>query len=272
MSTDVFARWRADPASFIGQLINPDTGEAFELLPAERAFLAQMFQFDANGRLLYSDLIYAAIKKSGKTTWGAILILVTVLLFGGRNAEAYCVANDLEQAQGRVFEMVRRIVEATPFLKAEAKITSDKIVFVATNSVVTAISHDYASAAGSHSTIVVFDEIWAFTSERGRRLWDELVPVPTRKVSCRLVVTYAGFEGESTLLYDLWKRAQTQPEVGPDLRAGDGLLCFWAHEPIAPWQRLVGTDAAISPPGSVYAHDPKFMDRVGVHVHQYGSL
>jgi len=26
-----------------------------------------------------------------------------VLLFGGKYAEGYCVANDLEQAQGRVF-------------------------------------------------------------------------------------------------------------------------------------------------------------------------
>jgi hypothetical protein len=27
-----------------------------------------------------------------------------------------------------------------------------------------------------------------------------------------------------------------QPEVGKDLRAGDGLLMFWSHTPIAPWQ------------------------------------
>jgi len=49
-------------------------------------------------------------------------------------------------------------------------------------------------------TCVVFDELWAFTSERSRRLWDELVPVPTRAVSVRVTVTYAGFEGESALL------------------------------------------------------------------------
>ena len=27
-----------------------------------------------------------------------------------------------------------------------------------------------------------------------------------------------------------------QPEIGPDLRAGDGLLFYWSHTPIAPWQ------------------------------------
>jgi hypothetical protein len=32
-----------------------------------------------------------------------MLLLTTTLVFGGRFAEGYAVANDLEQAQGRVF-------------------------------------------------------------------------------------------------------------------------------------------------------------------------
>jgi phage terminase large subunit-like protein len=67
-------------------------------------------------------------------------------------------------------------------------------------------------------------------------LWDELVPPPTRKVACRLTTTYAGFEGESLLLEELHKRGRALPCVGPDLHAGDGLLMFWSHEPVAPWQ------------------------------------
>jgi len=158
------------------------------------------------------------------------------VLFGARNAEAYCCANDYDQAAGRVFEMIKRIVEATDFLKAEAKITADRIIFTRLNQVITAIASDAASAAGGAPTITVFDEIWAVRSERARRLWDEMVPTPTRRVSCRLVVSYAGFEGESELLYELYKRGMAQEEIGPDLRAGDGLLCFWTHTPQAPWQ------------------------------------
>jgi hypothetical protein len=63
-----------------------------------------------------------------------------------------------------------------------------------------------------------------------------MVPVPTRKTSCRLVTTYAGFEGESTLLQEVYKRGLAQPQLGPDLYAGDGLLMFWTHSPVAPWQ------------------------------------
>jgi phage terminase large subunit-like protein len=62
------------------------------------------------------------------------------------------------------------------------------------------------------------------------------VPPPTRRIGCRLTVTYAGYEGESVLLEELYRRGMQQPEVGPDLRAGDGLLTFWSHTPIAPWQ------------------------------------
>lgn len=81
-----------------------------------------------------------------------------------------------------------------------------------------------------------FDELWGYTSERSRRLWDEMVPSPVPRVSCRLITTYAGFEGESTLLEELYKRGLAQQEVGTDLRAGDGLLMFWSHVPIAPWR------------------------------------
>jgi len=71
---------------------------------------------------------------------------------------------------------------------------------------------------------------------RSRRLWDEMVPPPTRRVACRLTVTYAGFSGESLLLEELHKRGKALPEVGPFLYAGDGLLMFWSHRPVAPWQ------------------------------------
>lgn len=230
-------RFRGDPASFIERyLYDPETKKPFKLLDAERAFLEHAFKLGTGGRLLFPEQVYSAPKKSGKTAFAAMHMLVTTLLFGGRYSEAYSVANDLEQAQSRVFEMVRRIVEASPLLKSECKVVASSITFRDSKSVITAIASDYAGAAGGHPTISSFDELWGSVSERSRRLWDELVPVPTRKVSLRLVTTYAGFSGESNLLEELYKRGMSLPEVGPDLRAGDGLLFFWSHVPIASWQ------------------------------------
>jgi hypothetical protein len=229
------ARWRANPAQFVEQCLhNPETSEPFELLEAERAFLKHALTLNKNGRLKHPELIYGAIKKSGKTTFAAAVVITVLLLFGGRYGEAYVVANDLEQAQSRVFEQCRRIIEASPLLRDEADITARQITFEATGSTIRALASDYASAAGGHPVISVFDELWGYRSENSRRLWDELVPVPTRKISCRLVTTYAGFEGEGELLHDLYKRGLQSPKVGKDLHAGDGMLMFWSHTPIAP--------------------------------------
>ena len=231
------ARWRADPIAFIETvLVNPETGQPFELLPTERAFLAHAFRLDDNGKLLYPEQLYSCPKKSGKTTFAALHVLTLCLLFGGAYPEATLCANDQEQAKGRVHEMVRRIIEASPVLKREARLTESRITFPAFDATITAIASDAASAAGSNQSIAVFDELWAYTSERSRRLWDEMVPPPTRKIACGLTVTYAGFEGESLLLQELHKRGKALPQVGKDLYAGDGLLMFWSHEPVAPWQ------------------------------------
>jgi hypothetical protein len=230
-------RWRRHPISFIEQcLYDPETHKPFQLLPAERTFLAHAFERDDSGRLSYPEQVYSCIKKSGKTTFAAIHTLTLTLLFGGSYPEATICANDQEQAMGRVFEMLRRIIECSPALKPEARVTADRITFPILNATFAAIPSNFATAAGGNHCIAVFDELWAFRSERSHRLWDELVPPPTRKIACRLTVTYAGFSAESDLLESLYNRGKQQAQIAKDLYAGDGLLMFWSHEPVAPWQ------------------------------------
>jgi hypothetical protein len=215
---------------------DPETGKPFVLLPAEIAFLDHAFRLDEEGRAIYPELVYSAPKKSGKTGFAAILTLVATLLFGGRDPEAICAANDLEQSASRVFSAVKKIIRASPALRDRAKITNTVITFPETGATITAIASDAAGAAGANPVISVGDELWGFTSEASRRLWDELVPPPTRKASWRFVCTYAGFSGESNLLEDLYKHGTSQPQVAPDLYAGVGQLTFWTHSPVAPWQ------------------------------------
>jgi phage terminase large subunit-like protein len=95
-------RWRRHPIKFIEQVLcNPETKKPFELLPAERAFLRHAFLTDKHGRLLYPEQLYSCPKKSGKTTFAAIHVLTTILLFGGSYPEATLCANDEEQARDR---------------------------------------------------------------------------------------------------------------------------------------------------------------------------
>ena len=161
-------------------------------------------------------------------------VLTTTLVFGGRYAEGYCIASDLEQAQGRVFAAIKRMCECSPLLSREAEITQSRISFPQTSAVIQAIGSDYLGAAGAHPCISSFDELWTYISERSRRLWDEMIPMPTRKISCRLTTTHAGYENESTLLLELYKRGLALPEIAPNLHAGNHLLFTWVHKPLSP--------------------------------------
>jgi phage terminase large subunit-like protein len=230
-------RWRADPAAFVREaLINPETGQPFELYSAEERFLREAFTVDRDGKLPYAELIYGAPKKSGKTGFSAICVLYVVVVLGGPYAEGIVVANDFEQAQGRVFQAISRIIEASPKLRDSAKLTANRIEFLNSGATIIAIASEYAGAAGANPSIVAFDELWGVTSESGQRLFDECVPVPTRQVSVRLTTTYAGFEGESELLEGLYKRGLQGEEIAPALYRQPGLLMLWSHRPLAPWQ------------------------------------
>jgi hypothetical protein len=139
------ARWLADPAMFVRDvLIDPETGKPFELYPAEERFLRSGFTLTADGRLPFPELVFAAPKKSGKTGFAAMAVIYVIIVLGGPYAEAHCVANDFEQAQGRVFQAVTRIIEASPLLRDSAKITANKIEFTSTGATITAIASDYA--------------------------------------------------------------------------------------------------------------------------------
>lgn len=230
-------RWQRNPINFIDEVLrNPKTGRPFELLDAQKLFFAHCWQTGDDGRLLYPEQCIGWIKKTGKTATSAMHGLVTTLVFGGKYAEGYCISNDFEQAQGRVFTAIKQICEASPLLKRECESLQSRITFPQTGAVIQAIGSDATSAAGAHPCFASADELWGFVSERSRRLFDELVPVPTQRISCRLTTTHAGYSGESTLLEEMYNKGMALPEIAPNLHAGNHMLFTWSHVPLASWQ------------------------------------
>ena len=197
-------RWRNDPAEFITEVLrDPETGKPFILLDAEKEFLKCAYALDADGRLLYPDngvrsakeIRQDRIRGDARAYHGAYLRRPF--------AEGYVIANDLEQSQGRVFQAVRRIVEKSPLLLREARVTQYRIEFPATGAAITAIASDYAGAAGANPTISCFDELWGYTSERITTAMGRNGAVAHAQDFLRFTTTYAGFEGESSLLEEL---------------------------------------------------------------------
>src|SRR5262249_37655552 len=158
------------------------TKKPFRLYRAQLEFLRHAFKLGPDGSLLYPELVWSKPKKSGKSAFAAMLTLylVIVLVPGG---EAILCANDFEQSQGRVFRACCEIVKASPMLKGRVKISANKIYFPGTGAIVSAIASEYAGAAGSGQNIAVFDELWGYTSERSKRLFDEMIPPPIHKIA-----------------------------------------------------------------------------------------
>jgi hypothetical protein len=237
ISPEQLESWRADPCAFVETVLyDPQTGSPFVLSNAQRLFLKEAMRFGPNARLLYPEQLFGAIKKSGKSTMAAMFVLYIMTVWAGLHGEGIIAANDFEQAQSRTYAAVCKIIEASPLLKRAARITQGRVEFPSTGATILPISADYASAAGSNPNIVCLDELWAYSSERAARLFDELPPVPTRQVSLRLVTTYAGFSAESTLLERLYARGLKGQQIAPSLYAQPGMLMAWHHGPIAPWQ------------------------------------
>src|SRR5262249_27571826 len=225
-----------DPIQFIAEkLRDPATGRPFVLYPEQETFLRLALTPDASGALRFRELVFSTPKKNGKTTFGAIVMLVTVFGLGGPDAEGYCLASDEQQAQSRVYQWCRKIVRSSPSLRAACTVTATKITYLPTGATMTALASDEKGAAGVEPTAAEFEELGTYDAERLPRLFDEMIPIPTKKISIRLTTTHAGFSDSSPVLQRLYERGLRGVQVQPDLYQSDGMLMFWTNRNCAPW-------------------------------------
>ena len=247
MTRDQLRRYARSPVTFFDDLVKQnEAGQPFRLRPFQRDILARAFAFDSDGRLPYDTIIYSCPKKSGKTTINAAVTLWWAFTQEAPN-EVFIIANDLEQAQGRVFNTIVGLIRNNPDLVRSADIHARQIT-LSNGTKITPLAGDYAGAAGSNHGLTSWDELWGNSSESSRRLWEELTPVPTRRNSIRFITTYAGYEGESELLWGLYRQGvddeeypggqgtRAHPELPIFSNSAARLFVYWDHAPRLPWQ------------------------------------
>lgn len=185
----------------------PETQEPIVLKPHQKSIINLALNDDWN----FQTVVYSTIKKSGKTA-AAGAIARYLAENSGHRAEVMCVAHDREQARGRSYQALLSSIELNPKFNRVRKelpgiwnIIERHAIHLPTNSIVRAISNDHMGEAGSNPVCTLWTEIWNITTEAGKRLWTELTPVPTRKRSLRVIETYAGYEDESKILYDIYE-------------------------------------------------------------------
>jgi len=172
------------------------------LLPFFVHWLYRVFPLP-EGNPVARNVMDSRTKKQGKSaTAGAVGLYMATRQKG---AEVVIAAADQDQSRDRVLRAVKFSVGNGP-LNSHARIFRD-VIELDNGSLIQALPMDWRGAAGGNYAAVIFDELHAYTLESHRRIWDELVIPPTQPNGVRWVASYAGYLGESFLLWDLWQKA-----------------------------------------------------------------
>ncbi len=230
-------RARRDPVAWIEKnFYIEDTQAPIVLAPYQRAVLRYIFRRDpVTNHYLYNIVFWSQPKKSGKTTIAGAVARWAAETWG-RFGEILCVGNDADQAKGRAYKALSQSIQLDPKYRPNKRqlpgrwtVGAKETVCYSTGTEVKAIASDYKGEAGANPILSVWTELWGFVHEADLRFWAELAPSPTRPVSMRWVETYAGYHGESELLYNLYETAVLN---GRQITAGElGDLTAFAESP-----------------------------------------
>ena len=211
------------------------------LFPHQRRILEHVLTQNAKGEFPYQTVVWSEPKKSGKTACAAA-VAAWVGECAPDNTEIVIAANSAEQSEKRIFNDI-----AFHFKQNDSVKVNKTDIPLENGTLIYTISKNFTTVAGSRHAFSLFDEVWGATSESDHRRWDELTPIPTIPHSLRWVSSYAGFLGESMLLYELYLRGvgaeehpdgKGQPIPGledlPCWSNGD-LFVYWSHESRVPW-------------------------------------
>lgn len=241
----------------------PETGELIHLYPFQRSVLRYAMQRDAEGELRFRTVLWSQPKKSGKTAISGAVGRWAAETWG-RYQLVMFVGNDAGQAKERGFAALKQSIELTPGYDRKHRTLGDQWRLkdgegeCSNGSTVKAIAADYTGEAGANPSLTVYTELWGFIHEAARRFWAEMAPSPTRRNSMRWIETYAGYEGESELLWGLYESGVTN---GRQLTAGELLETFTEDE-----------QAELLKDGPLFAEAPNADDLVPCYVNDAAGI
>lgn len=227
-----------------------------KLTDKQRRILRHIFKPTGNSISKYRRVIWSEPKKEGKTTIASCVVAYFAACIDPPN-NILCIANKKDQAEGRIYRSAKATLKALGGNVPTAT-NSKPVITLPNGTKVQALPNSPATEAGDSYSLTAWSEIWAFKSEDDERLFAELMPVPTRRVSMQWVETYAGYWDESNTLKRLYLKAWTDqtektlaegaqyvPElldITTDNRPacveipGERIFIYWSHENSARWK------------------------------------
>ena len=219
---------------------------AMQLAPYQRAVLREANRRDKAGKFVYDTVIWSDLKKSIKSSIAAAVILYRALCTPYGSFKV--VANDLKQADSRVFYYIKRAIDLNPNLRGGAFIQNYRNRIVLDNkAVIEAIPVDPKGEAGGNDDMIEWTELHAAKGTAHLSMWTEMTLSPTKHgYSQRWIDTYAGYRDESPLLQPLYDElvkpenliTLDDPDAQADLElyAQGRVLCLWNTKPRLKWQ------------------------------------
>jgi hypothetical protein len=218
-----------------------EPNQAMPLAPYQRAMLREAHRTMPDGKFVYDLVLWSDIKKSAKSSIAAAVILYRAL--NTPYGSFKVVANDLKQADSRVFYYIRRAIELNLELTSRATIRNYKIT-LDNNAVIEAVAVDPKGEAGGNDDMIEFTELHAADSKAAFRMWSEMTISPTKHgYSQRWVDSYAGHSGEAPILEPLYEQCVKQGHwldlgiPGLEVYANGRMLCLWnTQQGLLEWQ------------------------------------
>lgn len=221
-----------------------DIGTLMPLYDCQIRPLERALSRDANGNFHYNTVLWSWPKKSAKSSVIAAVADYTAMT--RQRASVKLVANDLKQADSRVGYYLRESIklgQKAGIRDYAIRMTpSGYIVQYPNGSKIECVPIDPNGEAGGNDDLIVFSELHGWKSKAQQRMWSEMTLSPTKfGNSQRWIDTYAGYEGESPILENLYRLGVKQGRrIWDDLEVYENLdarmLCVWVTNWLLPWQ------------------------------------
>lgn len=221
-----------------------DTGQLMTLFDCQRRPLELALSRDSQGRFRFNTVLWSWPKKSAKSS---VIAAVADYTASTRiRGSIKLVANDLKQADSRVGMYLReniKIGQKAGRRNMAIRMTPSGYRSVYPNgSIIECVPIDPSGEAGGNDDLIVYSELHGWKSKAHQRMWSEMTLSPTKfGNSQRWIDTYAGYQGESPILENLYDIGVTRGEqVWDDLEVyvneAARMLTVWVTKPMLPWQ------------------------------------
>lgn len=200
-------------------------GKPFDLLPWQEDVTMQLFGWKRpDGTRRFRATSIWVPKKNGKTAWATGFVFIGIVADGEAGAKVFSAATTRDQAS-IIFQNAEMMVQNSPELQKYIEIVpSKKTLRVGlTNSSYQALSADAGANEGLNASMVIKDELHAWSTGPGRRLYSSLKFAGRMRVQPLSIEISTAGEDLETVGYDRYKFVK---------QIKDGTIDNWTILPI----------------------------------------